>query len=469
MDKKKYQVFVSSTYEDLKPARERVRQSLLEFGAFPAAMEQFSAGDDDQWTKIKRVIDECDYYMVIIGGKYGSTDEKGMSYTEKEYRYALEKKKPIAAFVHGNPDQLPAAFVDADTEKKKRLDAFRDLVKQKMCKFWFEPAELGGHTTQSIIELIDQRPAIGWVRGDTVVAPNVNAEILRLHKRIEEPNAQVAEAKKLQETASSPEQAAWTALSDEAKTMLVAVSNDGQGMLIYSRTSSGTSFQTAGKNLCPDQSARTIARWKSALSQLETNELIDETGEGVFKITDEGFGIADMMKEAEGQGVAVESLLGEETSVGSVAPRASGAELLAELLEQLDEVTDIDFNATVEDPGPVWGKTIGSFKCRKTWKEIFGSIGPVLVASKRLHQVQNTFQEIAEPWARQHLCLVNHDPTGARIVSTDVLVQNLDKILFQFRAFGLVEMTEIPASNNSPVAYWKLTPLGESVLSQLVA
>lgn len=298
---KKYQVFVSSTYEDLKPARERVRQSLLEFGAIPAAMEQFSAGDDDQWTKIKRVIDQCDYYMVIIGGMYGSTDEDGMSYTEKEYRYALEKKKPIAAFVHGNPDQLPAAFVDADTEKNKRLDAFRDLVTKKMCKFWLDPAELGGHTTQSIIELIDQRPAIGWVRGDNVVAPNANAEILRVHKGIEELNAQVAEAKKLQETATYPEQTAWTDLSDEAQTMLVAMSKDDRGTLIDASHMGGTEFLTGGKNLIPDQSPRTIARWKSALSQLETNELIEETAEGVFKITSEGFDTADKIGEAEGR------------------------------------------------------------------------------------------------------------------------------------------------------------------------
>ena len=63
--KKKYQVFVSSTYEDLKEERKEVMQALLELDCIPSGMELFPAADDDQWTLIKRVINECDYYIVI--------------------------------------------------------------------------------------------------------------------------------------------------------------------------------------------------------------------------------------------------------------------------------------------------------------------------------------------------------------------------------------------------------------------
>src|SRR5688572_21788241 len=97
-DDKKYQVFVSSTYQDLQEERRQVIHALLELDCIPSGMELFPAADEDQWSLIKGVIDDCDYYVVILGGRYGSLGPEGLSYTEMEYRYAIEKGKPVAAF-----------------------------------------------------------------------------------------------------------------------------------------------------------------------------------------------------------------------------------------------------------------------------------------------------------------------------------------------------------------------------------
>src|SRR5580658_6293264 len=105
---KRYQVFVSSTYVDLIEERKEVIQALLEMDCIPAGMELFPAADEDQWSLIKRVIDDCDYYLVIVGGRYGSIGPEGSSYTEMEYRYALDKGKPVIGFVHKNPGSLAA-------------------------------------------------------------------------------------------------------------------------------------------------------------------------------------------------------------------------------------------------------------------------------------------------------------------------------------------------------------------------
>ena len=104
---KKYQVFVSSTYKDLSEERQQVMQALLELDCIPVGMELFPAADDDQWTLIKRLIDDCDYYIVIIGGRYGSLNDKGISYTQMEYEYTLTKEIPIIGFLHKNPDDIP--------------------------------------------------------------------------------------------------------------------------------------------------------------------------------------------------------------------------------------------------------------------------------------------------------------------------------------------------------------------------
>ena len=138
---KRYQVFVSSTFVDLQKERQEVIHALLEQDCFPAGMELFPAADEDQWTLIKKVIDDCDYYVVIIAGRYGSIAPDGLSYTEMEYRYALEKKKPIISFIHANPQNLPPANVEQTRSGKRKLDSFRTFAKKKTCCFWNSPEE----------------------------------------------------------------------------------------------------------------------------------------------------------------------------------------------------------------------------------------------------------------------------------------------------------------------------------------
>jgi hypothetical protein len=61
-------------------------------------MEQFTATDRDSWIVIQKFIDQCDFYIVIVAGKYGSTLPNGISYTENECHYALSKKKLSSRF-----------------------------------------------------------------------------------------------------------------------------------------------------------------------------------------------------------------------------------------------------------------------------------------------------------------------------------------------------------------------------------
>lgn len=102
---KRYQVFVSSTFQDLEKERQEVMHALLELDCMPAGMELFPAADETQWNLIQRVIDDCDYYLLILGGRYGSMGAEGLSYTEMEYRYALSVNKPTIAFIHRDPGE----------------------------------------------------------------------------------------------------------------------------------------------------------------------------------------------------------------------------------------------------------------------------------------------------------------------------------------------------------------------------
>lgn len=190
----KYQVFVSSTYEDLKPERQEIMHALLELDCIPSGMELFPAADEDQWSLIKGVIDDCDYYVVVIGGRYGSLGPESISYTEMEYRHAVSTEKPVIAFLHKEPGTLQARLTEQTDEGRKRLEEFRKLAQQKMCKYWSSAQELGSVVSRSLIMLQKKHPGVGWVRGDQVPSKDATVEILRLRKKIEQLEEELSES-----------------------------------------------------------------------------------------------------------------------------------------------------------------------------------------------------------------------------------------------------------------------------------
>lgn len=161
-------------------------QALLELNCMPAGMELFPAANDDQWNWIKKVIDESDYYIVIIAGRYGSTSKiTGLSYTEMEFRYAIEKRKPVIAFIHENPSSLPAKHYESNQEGRDKLNKFQEFVQSRLCKYWTTPADLGAKVSRSLTQLIKQYPSAGWIKADMM--PEESAvEILTLRRRVEE-------------------------------------------------------------------------------------------------------------------------------------------------------------------------------------------------------------------------------------------------------------------------------------------
>ena len=115
----KYQVFISSTYKDLIEERKQVLQVLLKADCIPAGMENFVATDDEQFNVIKNVIDLCDYYILILGRRYGSINARtGISYTEMEYNYAIERGIPVLVFSIDDSAEIDPEKVEKDPIKK---------------------------------------------------------------------------------------------------------------------------------------------------------------------------------------------------------------------------------------------------------------------------------------------------------------------------------------------------------------
>lgn len=163
--RKRYQVFVSSTFRNLIEEREAVMRTLLELNFFPAGMEIFPAADDNQIKYIKQIIDDSDYYVIVVAGKYGSLTSKGISYTEMEFDYALQKKKPILAFLHGNLDELPGIKIEKEQKQKKLLENFRKKIESgRLVKFWLNKDELATKVSTTLNHVVQSHPAVGWSR-----------------------------------------------------------------------------------------------------------------------------------------------------------------------------------------------------------------------------------------------------------------------------------------------------------------
>lgn len=164
---RRYQIFVSSTYIDLKIERQNVARAILNLGHFPAGMEFFPATDDDQMKYISSIIDDSDYYIIILGGRYGSTGLDGLSYTEKEYDYAVEQGVPICAFIHENIEKLKYEKIEKDPNKLEKLNAFKaNISKNKIIRFWKDSEDLESSVVISLSRAFNDKPRTGWSRAD---------------------------------------------------------------------------------------------------------------------------------------------------------------------------------------------------------------------------------------------------------------------------------------------------------------
>lgn len=207
---KRYQVFVSSTYVDLKDERQSVLQTLMEMDCIPAGMELFPAADEEQWEFIKKIIDDCDYYLLVIGGRYGSTAEDGLSYTEKEFDYAVSKGIKVIALLHESPETLPRSKSENSEALFEKLQSFREKICEgRLVRFWNDSAQLPGEVALSLNNTIKMFPAVGWVRADASASPELLAEINALRKRNEALQFQLEDTKADQSLIPAEELADW--------------------------------------------------------------------------------------------------------------------------------------------------------------------------------------------------------------------------------------------------------------------
>ncbi len=352
-NRRKFSIFISSTYEDLKEERQALVGVALENNFIPVGMEQFHAAPTSQWNVITRMIDECDFYLLVIGGRYGSIDEDtGISYTEKEYNYAKDKGLPTLVLIKESSAITEREQDTGDDKyaKMKKLDEFRERVKNdgNTVDFFKDTNSLkyvASPTFRNAINYVDVNA--GWVRYRDIVDV-INEEAEERNKvKTEQGEHQQKMLEEMKEMLSQfgirlndieNNQLTWQEIPTvtnenidklfqvENETLIIGnpeddksvvgqddVGNiplesafllvyaaDGDGRIIKTQTLSlPTQIFTSGKQFMADNSKRESARWIEALDRLIEWGWVKAVGyKGeIFELTGTGYSKADWLKD----------------------------------------------------------------------------------------------------------------------------------------------------------------------------
>ena len=198
MTDKRYQVFISATYTDLREERGMLLQTLPTLGCLPTTVEAHTQSLSTM-VNIRRRIDDCDYFILLLGSRYGSLMPSGVSYTHMEYVYAATKQKPILVLMHEAPETRPDELQEHKVEGKLKFGDFRKVLQRERehIVYWRDAKDLASALHNAIPALIKRHPTLGWTRltgkeanSQVITNPELEKECEQLKKRIKELEAE---------------------------------------------------------------------------------------------------------------------------------------------------------------------------------------------------------------------------------------------------------------------------------------
>jgi hypothetical protein len=170
-------VFICGTFFDLKKERRAVLDAAEALRVKYDAMEYFGARDARPLDVCLAEVRRSDLLVVIVGHRYGSiAPDQDMSFTEAEYRLAMEVGKPCYVFMASDDVPLPPRDTEQDPDKLRRLQAWKKWLSEHHTVAYFNsPTELAIRVVAALTRVLEaQRTAAG------VVAAPVPTDIARV-------------------------------------------------------------------------------------------------------------------------------------------------------------------------------------------------------------------------------------------------------------------------------------------------
>lgn len=118
-------IFISSTIDDLVEERRLAKEIITAFDCKPIMQELFAPAGLPTWDVIEKHLKESDYYILIMGNRYGTKDKNtGIGFTEQEYDYAKKNKIPMFT--------LYTEYSEKYNEYQEEQKNFRDKLDKKI-------------------------------------------------------------------------------------------------------------------------------------------------------------------------------------------------------------------------------------------------------------------------------------------------------------------------------------------------
>ncbi|WP_347456026.1 DUF4062 domain-containing protein [Acinetobacter thermotolerans] len=180
---KRYQVFISTSGQDMQPERIILAQTLVGMGFFSWGLEQRTPLST---AFARRQIDDCDYVVILLGSQYGEQSVSGVGYMHLEYIYAVSKQKPVIVFMHDDPDSRDESLHDAKPELREKFNEFRKLLQNEVDQIFTYRSlrDLEMAVRLNMPQMLERYPVTGWVRPQNTQA---------LHDEIDELKAKIAQ------------------------------------------------------------------------------------------------------------------------------------------------------------------------------------------------------------------------------------------------------------------------------------
>ncbi len=152
-------VFVSSTYEDLKPHREEVIWRLVGMSLIVKGMEFFGSSPNKSLDTCLEQLAECNLLILIVGARYGSIEkESKKSFTELEYEFALKHNIPVLAYLADmDSSTVGIPLSSADSKHAAKLEAFKKRLADDLHYYSFTSIDdLGKQIEHDVPSLLDK-------------------------------------------------------------------------------------------------------------------------------------------------------------------------------------------------------------------------------------------------------------------------------------------------------------------------
>jgi hypothetical protein len=276
-----YKVMIASP-SDVIGARAVVRRMLDEWNVvnadsrkivlLPVAWDTHTSpamGDRPQAIINKQVLKDCDLLVGIFWTRVGSPTGEYPSGTIEEIEEHIKAGKPVMLYFSDEP-------VSPDSVDEKQYSELRQFKESCQSRGLYETFSALGEFESKFYRQLQLK---------------VNKD--EYFRRIEVPEDEMVAS--LEHRPSVDE---VVRLSGEAQLLLKEASRDVDGTILRVVTMDGFSVETNSKDFVDDRSsARSRAKWESAIEELEISGLIADRGykREVFGLTQRGYEVADAL------------------------------------------------------------------------------------------------------------------------------------------------------------------------------